>query len=119
MSVEPIDGGIISGSSEAVLTFNVSNGPPTNITCTGPNNWVIYETSDQVTRSVIDRDTTGVSIVLNQLELLEGSIQCNVSNIVDVATTAINIKSEGMMYTCHIHILIDLFHRIIDCEETR
>ena len=44
------------------LRFNVTNGPPTNVTCTGPNSYSITQTSDDLSREVVyDRTATMVT----------------------------------------------------------
>ena len=61
------------------LRFNVTNGPPTNVTCTRPNSFSINETSDDLSREVVNDGTaTLVTVTVRMRE--EGSYQCTVSN---------------------------------------
>ena len=61
------------------LRFNVTNGPPTDVTCTGPNSFSIDETSDDLSREVVnDRTATLVTVTVRMRE--EGNYQCTVSN---------------------------------------
>ena len=36
------------------LRFNVTNGPPTDVTCTGPNSFSINQASDDLSREVVN-----------------------------------------------------------------
>ena len=61
------------------LRFNVTNGPPTDITCTGPNSFSINQTSDDLFREVVNDGTaTMVTVTVRMRE--EGNYQCTVSN---------------------------------------
>ena len=62
------------------LRFNVTNGPPTNVTCTGPNSFSINQTSDDLSREVVNDGTaTLVTVTVRMRE--EGNYQCTVSNV--------------------------------------
>ena len=62
------------------LRFNVTKGPPTNVTCTGPNSFSITETSDDLSREVVNNGTaTMVTVTVRMRE--EGNYQCTVSNV--------------------------------------
>ena len=61
------------------LRFIVTNGPPTDVTCTGPNSFSIDETSDDLSREVVnDGTSTLVTVTVRMRE--EGNYQCTVSN---------------------------------------
>ena len=61
------------------LSFNVTNGPPTNVTCTGPNSFSINQTSDDLSREVVNDGTaTLVTVTVRMRE--GGNYQCTVSN---------------------------------------
>ena len=61
------------------LRFNVTNGPPTNVTCTGPNSFSITQTSDDLSREVVNVGTaTLVTVTVRKRE--GGNYQCTVSN---------------------------------------
>ena len=61
------------------LRFIVTNGPPTNVTCTGPNSYSITQTSDDLSREVVNVGTaTLVTVTVKMRE--EGNYQCTVSN---------------------------------------
>ena len=61
------------------LRFIVTNGPPTDVTCTGPNLFSITQTSDDLSREVVnDGTTTLVTVTVRMRE--EGNYQCIVSN---------------------------------------
>ena len=61
------------------LSFTVTNGPPTDVTCTGPNSFSINETSDDVSREVVNNGTaTLVTVTVRMRE--GGNYQCTVSN---------------------------------------
>ena len=61
------------------LRFNVTNGPPTDVTCTGPNSFSIDETSDDLSREVVNVGTaTLVTVTVRMRE--GGNYQCTVSN---------------------------------------
>ena len=61
------------------LRFIVTNGPPTDITCTGPNSFSINETSDDLSREVVNDGTaTLVTVTVRMRE--GGNYQCTVSN---------------------------------------
>ena len=61
------------------LRFNVTNGPPTDVTCTGPNSFSINETSDDLSREVVNDGTaTLLTVTVRMRE--EGNYQCTVSN---------------------------------------
>ena len=61
------------------LRFNVTNGPPTDVTCTGPNSFSINQTSDDLSREVVNVGTaTLVTVTVRMRE--GGNYQCTVSN---------------------------------------
>ena len=61
------------------LRFIVTNGPPTNVTCTGPNSYSITQTSDDLSREVVNDGTaTLVTVTVRMRE--GGNYQCTVSN---------------------------------------
>ena len=61
------------------LRFMVTNGPPTDVTCTGPNSFSINQTSDDLSREVVNDGTaTLVTVTVRMRE--EGNYQCTVSN---------------------------------------
>ena len=61
------------------LSFIVTNGPPTDVTCTGPNSFSITQTSDDLSREVVNNGTaTLVTMTVRMRE--EGNYQCTVSN---------------------------------------
>ena len=61
------------------LRFTVTNGPPTDVTCTGPNSFSIDETSDDLSREVVNVGTgTLVTVTVRMRE--GGNYQCTVSN---------------------------------------
>ena len=61
------------------LIFTVTDGPPTNVTCTGPNSFSINETSDDLSREVVNVGTaTLVTVTVSMRE--GGNYQCTVSN---------------------------------------
>ena len=61
------------------LSFNVTNGPPTDVTCTGPNSFSINQTSDDLSREVVNDGTaTLVRVTVRMRE--GGNYQCTVSN---------------------------------------
>ena len=61
------------------LNFIVTNGPPTDVTCTGPNSFSIDETSDDLSREVVNYGTaTLVTVTVRMREA--GTYQCTVSN---------------------------------------
>ena len=61
------------------LIFTVTDGPPTNVTCTGPNSFSITQTSDDLSREVVNVGTaTLVTVTVRMRE--GGNYQCTVSN---------------------------------------
>ena len=61
------------------LRFIVTNGPPTDVKCTGPNSFSIDETSNDLSREVVNEGTaTLVTMTVRMRE--EGNYQCTVSN---------------------------------------
>ena len=61
------------------LSFIVTNGPPTDVTCTGPNSFSITETSDYLSREVVNNGTaTLVTVTVRMREA--GNYQCTISN---------------------------------------
>ena len=61
------------------LRFIVTNGPPTDVTCTGPNSFSITQTSDDLSREVANDGTaTLVTVTVRMRE--GGNYQCTVSN---------------------------------------
>ena len=64
---------------EFTLSFAVTDGPPTDITCTGPGSFSIDETSDDLSREVVNVGTaTLVTVTVRMRE--GGTYQCTVSN---------------------------------------
>ena len=61
------------------LGFIVTNGPPTNVTCTGPNSFSINETSDDLSREVVNNGIATLVTVTVRMGG-EGNYQCAVSN---------------------------------------
>ena len=61
------------------LRFNVTNGPPTNVTCTGPNSFSINQTSDDLSREVV-KDGTAMLVTVTVRMREGGNYQCTVSN---------------------------------------
>ena len=51
------------------LRFIVTNGPPTNVTCTGPNSFSINQTSDDLSREVVNDGTATIVTVRMRDEL--------------------------------------------------
>ena len=91
----------LNENGEAILTFNVSYGPPTFINCTGPGGLRVDESNKEVKREIIVGETTGVTISLK--ERLEGTIMCHVrqgTRVTGEAATAditsLTIKREGL-----------------------
>ena len=61
------------------LRFVVTNGPPTDVTCTGPNSFSITQTSDDLSREVVNDGTaTLVTVTVRMRE--GGNYKCTVSN---------------------------------------
>ena len=61
------------------LSFTVTDGPPTDVTCTGPNSFSINQTSDDLSREVVNDGTaTLVTVTVRMRE--GGDYQCTVSN---------------------------------------
>ena len=62
------------------LSFIVTNGPPTDVTCTGPNSFSITQTSDDLSREVVSVGmATLVTVTVRMRE--GGNYQCTVSNV--------------------------------------
>ena len=61
------------------LRFIVTNGPPTNVTCTGPNTFSINQTSDDLSREVVN-DGTATLVTVTVRMRKGGNYQCTVSN---------------------------------------
>ena len=61
------------------LSFNVTNGPPTDVTCTGPNSFSISQTSDDLSRDVVKNGTATLMTVTVRMRE-EGNYHCTVSN---------------------------------------
>ena len=61
------------------LRFTVTNGPPTDVTCTGPNSFSIDETSDDLSREVMN-DGTATMVIVTVRMREAGNYQCTVSN---------------------------------------
>ena len=61
------------------LRFIVTNGPPTDVTCTGPNSFSITQTSDDLSREVVN-DGTATLVTMTVRMREEGNYQCTVSN---------------------------------------
>ena len=64
---------------EFTLSFNVTNGPSTDVTCTGPNSFSINQASDDLSREVVNDGTATLVIVTVRMRE-EGNYQCTVSN---------------------------------------
>ena len=77
------------------LRFNVTNGPPTDVTCTGPNLFSINQTSDDLSREIVNDGTaTLVTVTVRTRE--GGNYQCTVSNArVDVGEIGGVTATEG------------------------
>ena len=61
------------------LSFIVANGPPTDVTCTGPNSFSIDETNDDLSRDVVNNGTaTLVTVTVRMRE--GGNYQCTVQS---------------------------------------
>ena len=61
------------------LRFIVTNGPPTNVTCTGPNSFSITQIGDDLSREVVNDGTaTLVTVTVRMRE--GGNYQCTVFN---------------------------------------
>ena len=77
------------------LSFNVTNGPPTDVTCTGPNSFSIDEISDDLSREVVNVGTaTLVTVTVRMRE--GGNYQCTVSNArVDAGEIGSVTATEG------------------------
>ena len=61
------------------LRFTVTNGPPTDVTCLGPNSFSIDETSDDLSREVVN-DGTATLVTMTVKMREAGNYQCTVSN---------------------------------------
>ena len=61
------------------LRFIVTNGPPTDVTCTGPNSFSITQTNDELSREVVNDGTTTLVTVTVRMRV-GGNYQCTVSN---------------------------------------
>ena len=61
------------------LSFIVTNGPPTDVTCTGPNSFSITQTSDDLSREVVN-DGTATLVTVTVRRRKGGNYQCTVSN---------------------------------------
>ena len=61
------------------LRFVVTNGPPTDVTCTGPNSFSIPQTSDDLSREVVN-DGTATLVIVTMRMRKGGDYQCTVSN---------------------------------------
>ena len=61
------------------LSFTVTNGPPTNVTCTGPNSFSITQTSDDLSREIMN-DGTATLVTVTVRIRKGGNYQCTVSN---------------------------------------
>ena len=77
------------------LSFTVTNGPPTDVTCTGPNLFSITQTSDDLSREIVNNGTaTLVTVTVRTRE--GGNYQCTVSNArVDVGEIGGVTATEG------------------------
>ena len=60
------------------LRFIVTNGPPTNVTCIGPNSFSTNQTSDDLSREVV-YDGTATLVIVTVRMREEGDYQCTVS----------------------------------------
>ena len=60
------------------LSFIVTNGPPADVTCTGPNSFSIDETSDDLSREVVN-DGTATLVTMTVRMREESNYQCTVS----------------------------------------
>ena len=54
------------------LSFTVTNGPPTDVTCTGPNSFSITQTSDDLSREVVN-DGTAILVTVTVRKREEGN----------------------------------------------
>ena len=61
------------------LSFIVTNGPPTYVTCTEPNSFSINQTSDDLSREVMN-DGTATLVTMTVRMREGGNYQCIVSN---------------------------------------
>ena len=61
------------------LSFNIMNGPPTDVTCTGPNTFGITQQSDDLSREV-GNDGTATLVTMTVRVRRGGKYQCTVSN---------------------------------------
>ena len=61
------------------LSFIVTNGPPTDVTCTGPNSFSITQTNDDLSREVVS-DGTATLVTVTVRMRVGGNYQCTVSN---------------------------------------
>ena len=67
------------GQQMITLSFTVTDGPLTNVTCTGPNSYSINQTSDDLSHEVVNVGTaTLVTVTVRTRE--EGNYQCTISN---------------------------------------
>ena len=77
------------------LRFTVTDGPPTDITCTGPNSFSITQTSDDLSREVVN-DGTATLVTVSVRTREGGNYQCTVSNArVEDGTINSVIATEG------------------------
>ena len=82
------------------LRFIVTNGPPTNVTCTGPNSFSINQTSDDLSCEVVNDGTaTMVTVTVRMRE--EGNYQCTVSNarVVDGTINGVTATEDSSSLT--------------------
>ena len=61
------------------LRFIVTNGPPTDVTCTGLNSFSVTQTSDDLSREVVN-DGTATLVTATVRMRKGGNYQCTVSN---------------------------------------
>ena len=82
------------------LRFNVANGPPTDIICIGPNSFSITETSDDLSREIVNDGTaTLVTVTVRMRE--GGNYQCTVSNarVVDGTINCVTATKDSTSLT--------------------
>ena len=82
------------------MRFIVTNGPPTDVTCTGPNSFSITQTSDDLSREVVNVGTgTLVTVTVRMRE--EGNYQCDVSNarVVDGTINGVTATEDSTSLT--------------------
>ena len=78
------------------LRFTVTNGPPTDVTCTGPNSFSITQTSDDLSREVLNVGTATLVTVTVRMRK-GGNYQCTVSNarVVDGTINGVTATNDS------------------------